>query len=150
MNIFPLPMNEFAERGFTHVFKLTWDDDMNVAAVTTTIALYSAGIGVAIYDAILHVDEEFSVPGDRTTLLITVGDGDDVDRYLTSTQTLATQVAYTLGTGTKRIYNAADTVDAVLTLSGGASGNLEDLTTGVIWIGLHIVDGTKIKQDSRG
>lgn len=151
MEAFPMPLNEIAAREFTHVFKLTWDDDLDVAATTTTVQLISVAAGDQVVEAAYYLETQFSTPGDRTGLDVNVGDGSDVDRIINSSLTLASQVVYYAENPPLRhVYTAADTVDAHFLLTGGTTGNLEDLTAGLLWIGLKIVELSDLKQDSRG
>ena len=80
-----------------------------------------------------------------SSLVYTVGDGDDADHYLTSTEVeeTGTEITYKAGTGTTKAYTvASDTVDLAFTATGA---NLSTLTAGKLKVYLNIADLEDLK-----
>ena len=79
-----------------------------------------------------------------SSLVYTVGDGDDADHYLTSTEVeeTGTEITYKAGTGTTKAYTGADTVDIAFTATGA---NLSTLTAGKLKVYLNIADLEDLK-----
>lgn len=75
---------------------------------------------------------------------ITVGDGGDADRLLTSTQLAVdgSEVLFKVEAATTQPYSyvAADTIDATILVGGGGSPLASECTAGVVELYLHITD----------
>ena len=84
------------------------------------------------------------------SLLIEVGDGGDTDRYLTSTEVAAdgTEIVAKSGSAATQPYSyaAADTVDVLFTVAGGASPLLSEINAGKLRLTINLINPTEARQ----
>ena len=127
--------------GFNFAVKLTHADlDLTTNSTAQTLELMDLAAGDVVLDCAVRVKTAFKDSADAAfnTLGIEVGDGGDVDRYLASQEVNenGTEVLTKVGTGTRLAYNAADTVDIVVTPTSGK--NVAALTTGELMVYLRV------------
>jgi hypothetical protein len=134
------------------VIKKTFDKDsalFDAAGTSDTAEVYAANADSMVMVAAIILDEAFTLNGDRTTLVVTLGDNDadadDVvvagamnlssdtpgDKYSTRGALWAADEAPVI---TNRV------IDATAVVSGGSAGNLADMTTGQITVVLVVLD----------
>lgn len=117
----PCLIEEQAAIGATHVVELEAEDFSATATNIETVALMAvpADVGVELVAAVL--DTAFSDASDTNLVsaAVVVGDGNDTDRYLLSTQLcgLGTEVNLAYGTTNGLAYTSADTVDVGVTVT---------------------------------
>lgn len=156
MKLIPLPAHTSAKCGFTHKVIVDYTDLTGHATAGTTsvilqifpdVATKTFPAGLAVLNCAMNLTTAFVAAGgdgDATNLALTVGDGGDVDRLLTSTEVLAaaTEVLFkAMGAVTAPYaYVEADTLDAVFTISGGTTPLISDMTAGEVEIYLQLVD----------
>lgn len=133
MQLIPLACPEKA--GFSHKVEIDYTD-LSKAALTNTLQLFPRGSGTArkgtlVEKVATRVDVEFD-GGGTSSLTVQVGDGNDVDRLLTSQEvhTDATVDTYKAN-ASMHAYESADGIDALFTATGA---NLDALTQGKIEI----------------
>jgi len=129
--------------GFTHRVTVTAADLTEAAADTAqTIALLPVNDGCLVTKAATRVVTPFADASDAAfdTNTITVGDGSDTDRYVTSQQTNAngSPVNVKAGTANQQAYVAADTIDLVV--NAMAAKSLVNVDTGEVDIYLAVYD----------
>jgi len=138
-----------AKLGMTHEVVITHEDlttatDAASIEVTVTVpagSLLLGGPHVLVTD--------FDSPS-STSLTYTVGDGDDADLYLSSTQidTEGTEVDYKVATNTSiphgKVYTSADTLD--FTFDSSAGHNLDTFTAGELLYYFKLTDLASLKN----
>lgn len=140
MTVTPLPIEDIASRGYTHIVTLEYTDFTDTAGLTKSVAilpntLITAGKRVDCKG--INVATAFA--GAATTTL-QVGET-DTDRFMTAAiADLKTQgykaAPYSITTQ-PFTFTAADTVDALVT---NTTDNLTQLTQGKVHIFLNVVD----------
>lgn len=143
-----LPTETQARLGMTHEVIVT-HEDLDTAAATETIEVQvtiPAGSLVLGGPHVLVTD--FDSPS-SSSLVYSVGDGDDDDIYLSNTEidTAATEVDYKAATNTGiasgKVYTSADTLDFSFTATGD---NLADFTAGKLHYYFKMVDLDDLKN----
>lgn len=143
MKVYPLNDNERAATGFTHRINLTHEDLTETTANTAqTIAIFTLAAGDVVKDAALAVTTPFEDASDNTlnTTTVIVGDGDDDDQYITSTEVNVngSEVKYKACAADAQLaYTAADTVDIIF--GSMAAKSLSDIDTGELDVFLSVV-----------
>jgi hypothetical protein len=138
----PIPLSDLeSAQGFNFACKVTHEDlDLTTNSTAQTLELLDLAPGDIVLDCAVRVLTPFqnSADGAFNTLGIEVGDGGDVDRFLASQEVNVngTEVLTKAGTGTRLAYNAADTVDIVVTPTSGK--NVAALTAGDLVVYLRI------------
>lgn len=141
----PLPVEQSATTGFTHVARIKYTDLTDTADTAKTLELFNVGAGKIVRRAAHKVITEFD-GGATSALNMTVGDGGDVDRFIGNGTTTVelhaddTVDTYSEDSGQGTVpyeYTSSDTVDAVFTSTGG---NLSVLTQGEVEVYIQIVD----------
>lgn len=145
MIINPTTYNEQARHGWTHEAVVDYTDLTDTAGVRKVVALWNVNPGDVVEKVGFKLISDFD-GGSTSSLDITVGDGDDTDRFIGSdaggTSTSATiihaddtEVDWACNDGqgisAPHTYSAADTIDAVFFATGA---NLSTLTAGKIRI----------------
>jgi hypothetical protein len=137
-----LPVETQALTGCNTEIVVDYTDLSDTAGTSKTLTVAVAnGQAVTAGPHILMTD--FAGPS-ISSLVYTVGDGDDADHYLTSTEVevSGTEVDYKLGTGVSKLYTIADTIDLAFTASGA---NLNTLTAGKLKVYVNILDLDDLK-----
>lgn len=139
---YPLITQSMAGYGFTHGVELDYTE-FTAAALTETIPLISVPAGTVVRSVMVRCDIGFGDGGnDVDDSNVTVGDGDDVDRFIASSGVFTTDVGSQYvdgGSGTfPHQYASADTIDLVIT-NTGAGGNVANFTTGRLTVLLDLV-----------
>lgn len=116
----PASTDTAALTGGNLVVELESSDFTEIATNTAeTIQLFEVGDTMGVELVAMTLPRGFEESGDAThnSSLITVGDGADPDRYLTSTEVNVngTEVKVKYGTTTQFVYTSSDTVDLVVT-----------------------------------
>ena len=143
MKVYPLNVNERAATGFTHRINITHEDLTETTANTAqTIAIFTVAAGDVVNDAALAVTTAFEDASDNAynALAVVVGDGDDTDQYIVSTEVNAngTTVLYRACAADAQLaYTAADTVDIVFPAM--AAKSLSDIDVGELDVFLSVV-----------
>ena len=120
MKVYALNDNERAATGFTHRINITHEDLTETTANTAqTIAIFTVAAGDVVNDAALAVTTPFEDASDNAfnTTTVQVGDGDDTDQYIASTEVNVngTEVKYMACAADAQLaYTAADTVDILV------------------------------------
>jgi hypothetical protein len=153
MEINKLPIEAAAILGSTHEVVIDYTDLSDTAGTSKTLTVdIPAGSWVR---GGAHVLETDFTDGAATlsSLVYIVGDGDDPDLYMTSTQveTTGSEVDYkapTAGSGAVsrevgKVYSSADTLDIAFTASGA---NLSTLTGGKLRYYFAMVDLDDLKK----
>lgn len=154
MKLLPLGAEVAALTGFTHKAILTFADFTAAAGASDTVAtvqIYpeTAGTAFPIGTAVTRCAMKLVTAFDASdaainSLALTVGDGGDVDRFLDSTELAVdgTEITFKASKVTTfpHAYTAADGIDAQVTVAGGASPLIDELTSGEVEIYLAIVD----------
>lgn len=111
----------------------------NVAAPPT----FGAGVVLQLKAAILDTPFAFS-DASITSVTLVVGDGGSSNRYLTSSQVelAQTPITYSLGTGTRNVLTAVDSLIALFT--GTAAHDLNTCTAGSIRLFFKTEDLTQL------
>lgn len=139
----PLSWEERAATGFTHKFTITHTNLDSVWTSGTAYPIITLPAGQGVQSAGFRVVTNFSGAGIELT--IKVGDGVDDDRYIAakSIHADATYFTHWLSPVTTMpyVYTTSDTVDVILTCTGGT---LAALTAGEINVFLNIVDLNKL------
>lgn len=141
MIVYPLPKEEVAFKGYTHVVTLDHTDLNTTAGLTKSIELLPASlakIGTEVSCRGFYVETAFA---GTATLTLVVGDDGDTDRFLTSA------VADMKTAGPKSVlpttatqpfaYATANGIDGLFTAT---TNNLDQLTTGKVHVFLNVVD----------
>jgi hypothetical protein len=117
--------------------------DLSDTAGTTKTLTVSVDAGKQVTGGPHILVTDFAGPS-ISSLVYTVGDGDDADHYLTSTEVeeTGTEIDYKSGTGTSKAYTGSDTVDLAFTATGA---NLDTLTAGKLKVYLNIADLEDLK-----
>lgn len=117
--------------------------DLSDTAGTTKTLTVSVDAGKQVTGGPHVLVTDFAGPS-ISSLVYTVGDGDDADHYLTSTEVevSGTEIDYKAGTGVSKAYTGSDTVDLAFTASGA---NLDTLTAGKLKVYLNIADLEDLK-----
>jgi len=143
VDVWQLSTQEKAATRATHVIRITHEDlttaTTNTAQTLTNIAV-SAKMGVSAVKLVL---EDAFDDGDTNytgSTSITMGDGGDVDRYITATELneAGTEVFLKYGTTTENVYTTADTVDCIFT--PGSAESVSALTSGAVRIYFRLDD----------
>lgn len=164
MKFIPLPSDVTAMAGFTHKVVIEYTDLTAAAgAADTTVTLpivpqdvstsqteaNPAGLAV-LRTAINLVTPFVASDGSVNSLLLEIGDGGDTDRLLTQTEVAVagTEVLFKVSAATTQpyAYVAADTIDALFTIAGGASPTIDELTSGKVEIYFHLVDLNQLEN----
>lgn len=150
MTLTTLSNNERAGNRWTHKVELTYADFVANAAATDTsetVEMITAPIGTAVLQCACHVTTDFvNSEAGVTAVAMTVGDGGSVARYLASTVVgEGTVVDYLVELGSNDTYpyaytTAADTIDAVITCTGGSNNYVSTLTAGAVTVLLELSD----------
>ncbi len=132
-----------ANDGATHIAELTHADLTETGANTAqTIALVTVADKMSVECTHMVLVTAFQDASDAAfnTTAITVGDGNDVDELLTSTElnVNGTEVNQKTGTAVTHDYAAADTVDVVFNSMSPKA--LNDIDTGKVHIYLRVLD----------
>ena len=120
MKVYALNDNERAATGFTHRINITHEDLTETTANTAqTIAIFTVAAGDVVNDAALAVTTPFEDASDNAfnTTTVQVGDGDDTDQYIASTEVNVngTEVKYMACAADAQLAStAADTVDILV------------------------------------
>lgn len=145
MELQKLPLETAALTGFTHKVVLKESDFTETTANTAqTIAIKPVLPGSYVADCAIRLKTPFKNSADAAfnTTAITIGDGNDVDRYLASTELNenGTEVLYAVGpqSTVRYVYTAADTIDIVV--GSMAAKALADLNVGELWVFLNVVE----------
>jgi len=132
----------------THKVVLTYAD-LTAAATTQTIQIFPTSGNVPVGTVVRFAGSNLTTAFDFSdasinSLLLEVGDDGDTDRFLTQTEIAAdgTEIIYktTAASSQPYAYNTANAIDAFLTVAGGGSPLLNEATSGVVEIYLHITD----------
>ena len=117
--------------------------DLSDTAGTTKTLTVSVDAGKQVTGGPHVLVTDFAGPS-ISSLVYTVGDGDDADHYLTSTEVeeTGTEIDHKAGTGTTQAYTGSDTVDLAFTATGA---NLDTLTAGKLKVYLNIADLEDLK-----
>lgn len=143
MKVYPLNDNERAATGFTHRINLTHEDLTETTANTAqTIAIFTLAAGDVVKDAALAVTTAFKDASDTAfnTTTVIVGDGDDDDQYIVSTEVNenGSEVLYRACAADAQLaYTATDTVDIIF--GSMAAKSLSDIDTGELDVFLSVV-----------
>lgn len=126
MRIIPLPLETQALMGFNRKLVLTYADlltwtSATAQAVVPQNALAASSVtmlaNTRVSNFLTRVTTAFTSSGGAiTTLTLSLGDGGSATRFVNAVD-LKT-AGCTLGTTTQYLYTAADTIDAVATISG--------------------------------
>ncbi|MEM0966605.1 MAG: hypothetical protein AAGJ81_10700 [Verrucomicrobiota bacterium] len=142
MNISPLPPADRTALGATHLISIDHEDlteTTNNTAQTVTLAVVDGSLfQLVAMRLVIPFQDADDAAFNSTTL--TIGDGDDADRYLAATQlnVNGTEIDYAAGLSVGYAYNAADTVDfAFGSMSGKA---LADIDTGEVALYVRVAD----------
>lgn len=141
MKAIALTTNEQAASGHTTLLIFA-KSDLTQATANTAQAI--TGITLRPGDVVGKLDVKLVTPfansGDNAhnTTTLTVGDSGSANRFLTSTELNAngTPVRFATGTGTRKAFNAADTL--LFTFGSQSGKNLAALTQGEVHVYLHI------------
>lgn len=147
MKWIPLTPTQRTQMLATHKIVLDYADVAALGSGTTgTIALFprtsTFPAGTVVRFAGINLKTAFDASdASVNSLLIEVGDGGDTDRLLGQTELAVdnTEILFKASTG-MYAYAAADTVDALFTVAGGASPTLAEITSGEVEIYLHVTD----------
>jgi hypothetical protein len=122
MKIIPLSNEEAVRSGFTHKVVVA-AADVIAAGSGTALELFPVAPGDAVRLAGVRVTTPF-VTNTADLVALTVGDGDDTDRFVAQIGVQASQTPnprtlyYMEGAiSSRHVYAAADTVDAIFTLT---------------------------------
>jgi hypothetical protein len=143
MKVYPLNVNERAATGFTHRINITHEDLTETTANTAqTIAIFTVAAGDVVNDAALAVSTAFEDASDNAynALAIVVGDGDDTDQYIVSTEVNknGTEILYrACAVDAQLAYTAADTVDIVFPAM--ADKSLSNIDVGELDVFLSVI-----------
>lgn len=147
MKAYKIPLQEAAEIGFNWKIVLDSDDLTETTANTAqTIELIDVEVGSIVRDCAAYLKTPFEDASDTAFNVTTViiGDGDDDNRYLTSTELNenGTEIDAKIETHATNslpyAYTSADTIDAVF---GGMSGkSLSNVDTGELHVFLNVVN----------
>lgn len=143
MKVYPLNVNERAATGFTHRINITHEDLTETTANTAqTIAIFTVAAGDVVNDAALAVTTPFEDASDNAfnTTTVIVGDGDDDDQYIASTEVNVngSEVKYKACAADAQLaYTAADTVDIIF--GSMAAKSLSDIDTGELDVFLSVI-----------
>lgn len=143
MKVYPLNVNERAATGFTHRINITHEDLTEATANTAqTIAIFTVAAGDVVNDAALAVTTAFEDASDNAfnTTTVIVGDGDDDDQYIASTEVNVngSEVKYKACAADAQLaYTAADTVDIIF--GSMAAKSLSDIDTGELDVFLSVI-----------
>lgn len=151
MKLIPLPSETQLRTGFTHKVIIDYLDIVAMGAVTTlTKQIFPEGVttfpaGTAVLRAALNLITAFDfLDAAIVSLLVEVGDGGDPDRLITSTELAVdgTEILFKVSAAATQpyAYLAADGIDAVFLVAGGASPLLSEATAGKVEIYLELVD----------
>jgi hypothetical protein len=164
MIVTPLPLETRAATGFTHKVKITYADLTLLAATsdtTVTIPIYpepSAALvgvngpaGMCCRKAAVLLDTAFDASdASINSLLLEIGDGGSTARFFPQTEMAVdgTEVLYfeSKATTMPYAYLVADTIDVKFTVAGGGSPTIDELTSGVLYIFLAIVNLNELKK----
>jgi hypothetical protein len=135
-------MNQHVEENVVRVAITAADLTEAAAATAQTIEAWTVAKGTTARLVGMELEEAFEDASDGAfnTTTLKVGDGDDDDRYLASTQLNAngSQVDFSIGTLNKRVYLAGDTIDAIFGSQTGKS--LADIDTGRVVLVFAVQD----------
>lgn len=142
----PLGIEEMAAYGATHVMTVDYDDlsaGDDGGGETVEVATVAANVGVEVVALVVKVpftDSATSSP--LTNCSVTVGDGTAENKYVapieTCTNNTASFARFAWGTGTQKVYTAADTIDVVF--SPDTNAGLDELDAGQLQVFLRIID----------
>ena len=144
-----LPVETQAKLGCTHEYIVEFDDFTSTGNTQTFTVTIPAGSLVKGGPHVLETDFTDS-GGGITSLAYTVGDGDDADIYLSSTEveTSGTEIDYKVATNTGiangKVYTSADTIDFAFTAT--AAQDLTTLTGGKLRYYFSMVDLDDLKK----
>ena len=143
MKVYPLNDNERAATGFTHRINITHEDLTETTANTAqTIAIFTVSAGDVVNDAALAVTTPFEDASDNAfnTTTVQVGDGDDTDQYIASTEVNVngTEVKYMACAADAQLaYTATDTVDILV--GSMAAKSLSNIDVGELDVFLSVI-----------
>lgn len=143
MKVYALNDNERAATGFTHRINITHEDLTETTANTAqTIAIFTVSAGDVVNDAALAVTTPFEDASDNAfnTTTVQVGDGDDTDQYIASTEVNVngTEVKYMACAADAQLaYTAADTVDILV--GSMAAKSLSNIDVGELDVFLSVI-----------
>lgn len=134
MKVTQLSMNEQLAMGYSHKVVVSYTDLTDTAGLTKALAIYpdsgTAPIGTCCRRAAARVVTAFV---GCATLTVEIGDGNDPNRILLSSDMKATAGTWYTATPATApgVFNAADTLDALFTAT---TNNLSALTAGEVEI----------------
>ena len=132
----------------THKVIITYAD-LTTAATTKTTQIFPTSGDVPVGSVVRFAGSNLITAFDFsdaaiTSMTLAVGDDGDVDRFLTSTELAVdgTEIIYktTAASSQPYAYNTANGIDALFTVSGGASPLVSEATSCEVEIYLHITD----------
>jgi hypothetical protein len=151
-SLIKLSAEETRQHRFTHKQVLTYADVTGKTSGTAFDIYPSLGtttfpVGTKVNEVALRLKTLF-VSASMTECDITIGDGGDADRFLNSSSIGGTNTPPTAGVWyisdmakTPYVFTAADTIEAVITVTGGS---LATLTAGEIEIYYNLSDVSKL------
>lgn len=146
MKVETLSVQTAACLGFTHRVEVTYAD-LSGTSDTQTLELISVPAGTAVLGAGFKLVTPFDFSDAAINACgVEVGDGSDPNRFIVSTETAldGTEIDFWVTANTTATlpyaYNAADTIDALFTVAGGASPDTGEATAGEIHIFLRLAD----------
>lgn len=145
MTITPLSYEEQIASRFTHKIVMPYTDFTGLTSGSTyslfpalnAATTFGAGTRIAAFAVRVSTAFTFS-PG---TLVIKIGDGGDDDRFFASTTVKTAAWLENALTTKPYVYDAADTIDFVMTAGAGA---LSSITAGELTIYISVSDLTVI------
>jgi len=153
MKIIPLTCQERSRHLATHKVIVDYTDLTDAdSAQTIQLLPYGSGTvpaGTTVRFAGMKLNTTFDFSDTSVnSLAVTVGDGDDADRFLTSTE-LAADGSYvsnktTAASSQPHTYDAADGIDAVFTASGGGSPTVAEATSGEVEFYLFVSNNARL------
>lgn len=142
-----LSAEEERRHGYTHAITVPYSVLVTAGGsnTTATIALLDVFAGDVVGKCGYRINTTFDASdASINSLTVKVGDGNDDDRFMTTTGTqLAADGSFITSWAANGLttapfaYNTTDTVDAVFTVAGGGSPTMAELTSGSVTIFLQ-------------
>jgi len=136
-----LTVAEKAAEGATHVVRV-WADDLTntTAGATQTVSVATIGSNEAVSLVSMKLVKPFTetnLPAAVTNLTVRMGDDANTTFYMTDTSLSASNAPswLSVGTGSQKVYTAADTMDA--RFWSGATNTLAEWEDGEVWFYLR-------------
>jgi hypothetical protein len=161
MKLIPLPFETRALTGYTHKAIVTFQDllDNDGGSTTAVVPLLNARVGDVIEKAAYDLETAFDFSDAAIdSLTLAVGDDGSTGRFIDAKQVAAdgTEILYYAGNAVATplapyAYIVANAVDALFTVSGGASPLISEVTSGSVNIYLavaNLVDMRTVVQPS--